>query len=102
MRDFNDPLYIAWRKKIFVRDRYTCQMPGCTSRGWLEAHHIVRWADSVAGRYDVNNGICLCRKCHKYIKNREKQYETLFRSLIFRLGKSPMSQSMIDLLREME
>ena len=80
-RNYNDPAYADWRKKIFQRDK-KCMMPGCTSKTKLQAHHIKRWADASALRYDISNGITLCAACHKSIKNKEGHYESLFRSII--------------------
>lgn len=66
------------------RDRGRCQMPGCgySVRRHLQAHHIVRWADSVFLRYDVSNGITLCKRCHYRIRNKESAYVELFKSIV--------------------
>ena len=64
-RDRNSLLYKQWRSAVFQRDNYTCQ--SCGSRKNLQAHHIVYWRDCVSNpelRYDIENGITLCRKCH--------------------------------------
>lgn len=55
--------YKEWRTSVYERDDYTCQC--CGSRGGcLNAHHINQFADYPELRYDVNNGITLCVKCH--------------------------------------
>ena len=77
-RNFKDPVYVAWRKKIYARDKYTCQWPECKSKKKLNAHHIKRWADNPILRFEVNNGITLCWRCHKNIQNKEEQYEQFF------------------------
>ena len=41
----------------------------CNSREVLQAHHIVYVGRAAHMRYDINNGICLCRRCHKWIHN---------------------------------
>lgn len=55
--------YKNWRKSVFERDNYTCQC--CFTRGGrLNAHHIQNYADNESLRFDVDNGITLCEKCH--------------------------------------
>lgn len=65
-RDRSSKEYVTWRMKVFERDKYTCQR--CFNIGGeLEAHHKVRWVDDVSKRYEIDNGITLCKKCHKEI-----------------------------------
>jgi hypothetical protein len=53
-----------WRSAVFTRDKYTCQ--SCGRRGVsLEAHHVRPWFLDVARRFDVTNGVSLCRRCHR-------------------------------------
>lgn len=55
--------YIQWRKSIFTRDNFTCQI--CKKyNGYLEADHIKPWALYPELRYDISNGRTLCRPCH--------------------------------------
>lgn len=60
--------YIAWRKSVFIRDKYICQCCGAQNGNGLtvvlNAHHIRNWKDNESCRYDINNGITLCDKCH--------------------------------------
>ena len=63
-RDRSTLEYRTWRENVFVRDNFTCQK--CFSLGLkLNAHHIIRWIDNIDLRYDINNGITLCEKCHR-------------------------------------
>lgn len=56
--------YKEWRKAVFKRDDYKCQM--CPKRGgYLQADHIKPWAYFPELRYDVNNGRTLCLSCHR-------------------------------------
>lgn len=55
--------YRLWRRAVFARDNFTCQHCG-TYRCFLNAHHIKAFAQFPALRFDVTNGITLCRPCH--------------------------------------
>lgn len=84
----NDPKYREWRKKVFDRDRYTCQCCGARNGEgkyiYLEAHHKNNYKDYIEERFLVSNGVTLCRNCHKKFhsmfgirNNTEKQF-TIF------------------------
>lgn len=55
--------YSEWRENVFIKDNYICQCCGHVG-GKLQAHHIENFADNLEKRFDVNNGITLCFKCH--------------------------------------
>jgi hypothetical protein len=57
-------------------------MPGCGARKRLQVHHIRRWVDAPALRYAVNNGVTLCRKCHRRLANDEQAFEALFATIL--------------------
>ena len=59
----NNTYYKEWKKKVFERDDYTCQC--CGKRGGnLNAHHLYNFAEYEDLRYNVENGITFCEKCH--------------------------------------
>lgn len=61
-------IHKAWRKAVFDRDNYTCQI--CLVRGGtLEADHIKCFAHNEELRYEVSNGRTLCKACHKTTPN---------------------------------
>lgn len=65
--------YINWRQKVFERDDFTCQK--CRGRGGdLEAHHIKSFAKYKSERFKVDNGVTMCKGCHKKI-HKEKDHE---------------------------
>ena len=51
------------RRNVFIRDRYCCTYPGCTSKRFLEAHHIVPRAEG--GTNFASNLTLLCDSHHK-------------------------------------
>jgi 5-methylcytosine-specific restriction endonuclease McrA len=85
-RDYNDPVYKAWRKSVYSRDKFTCQMPGCKSKKSLQAHHIRKWSTASSLRYEKSNGITLCRNCHNSISGSEHIYEKLFMEIVSNNG----------------
>ncbi len=67
MRIRHSPEYVAWIKAVMGRDDYTCQI--CKVRGGvtLHAHHIQGFSAHPELRFDLENGVALCRCCHKEI-----------------------------------
>jgi len=77
IRDLEE--YNVWRRKVFVRDSYTCQECNKSNSGGIVAHHKIPFA-YILGYYkidtinkalecnqlwDPENGITLCEPCHK-------------------------------------
>lgn len=94
-RRFNkvDPLYKKWRAAVIRRDKNRCQMPDCPYRDksgkrTMQAHHIRRWADCILTRYEVSNGITLCKGCHARIRNQETAYMLLFTQIVIENGQA--------------
>ncbi len=79
-RDWNDPDYVKFRAEVRKRDKYTCRM--CGSKNNLQVHHIIEWSEAYYLRYEVSNGITLCKSCHKSIKGHEKSWAVYFTNLI--------------------
>lgn len=67
-RSPKSPKVKIWRETIFKRDNYTCQKCGQIS-GYLEVHHIKSWAKYPELRYNLKNGLTLCKECHKKTYN---------------------------------
>lgn len=64
-------VYKKWRKAVFERDGYRCQC--CGKRGGkLNAHHIKPFSLFPESRFDINNGITLCKKCHIELHKTER------------------------------
>lgn len=77
------PEYFVWRKAVYTRDYWTCQ--DCDIKGKdIVAHHIFGFADFPSLRYEVNNGITLCRSCHKKRhSNIGKEYRFKKKELVY-------------------
>ena len=56
-----------WRIKVFQRDDFTCQE--CGIKGNMEPHHIKQFSLYIELRFDVDNGLTLCKNCHKKTDN---------------------------------
>lgn len=62
-----------WRQLVLERDNFTCQDCGCANEDKkLHAHHIIKWDDNIELRFDINNGLTLCTKCHNKIHGFQK------------------------------
>lgn len=61
---------LSWRKAVKDKDGNTCVK--CGVKHGLCAHHIKEWKEYPSLRYDIDNGITLCRSCHmRHHKNRK-------------------------------
>jgi|SRR5690606_6599565 len=77
----NDQEFIRWAREVKARDQYTCQL--CDRHGVpLHSHHINSWDAYIDQRYDIDNGITLCTRCHDLFhktygfgNNNEQQFE---------------------------
>ena len=56
---------VVWAGRVKARDEYKCRICGNTID--LHAHHIIPVCVSEEHRYNVNNGITLCSKCHSLV-----------------------------------
>jgi Domain of unknown function (DUF222)/HNH endonuclease len=54
----------AIRRALNTRDAGCC-FPGCTSRRYLDAHHLEHWADG--GETKLANLVTLCRRHHRLV-----------------------------------
>jgi hypothetical protein len=52
------------RRKLMSRDK-GCRFPGCTHEKWLDAHHVVHWADG--GETTAENLVMLCSQHHRLL-----------------------------------
>jgi 5-methylcytosine-specific restriction endonuclease McrA len=74
--------YKTWRKRVLDRDLHTCKI--CGSKKNPVAHHIIEAQDSPDLRYDIDNGITLCKKCHIaiHVKDSHRFIESLQEAIL--------------------
>ena len=63
--------YNEWKLAVYSRDRGICQLCGkrCDNKN-IVAHHLKSFNEYPEERFNVNNGITLCRSCHLKIHSR--------------------------------
>lgn len=52
------------KRALLARDKQ-CRFPGCTHTRWLDAHHVVHWADG--GATSAENLLMLCSAHHRLL-----------------------------------
>lgn len=64
---YQDPRYKKAREVALLKAKGVCEV--CSKKGIIsyvdDTHHIVPIKVDMSKAYDVNNLICLCRKCHQ-------------------------------------
>jgi predicted restriction endonuclease len=83
--------YVIWANEVKKRDHYVCDVCG-RKGGGMNSHHLNSWADNPSQRYDISNGICLCKSDHdafhrQFGKGRNtvaqyKEYKAIVESII--------------------
>lgn len=75
------PEYIEWRKAVYERDDYTCQV--CFKRGGeIRAHHIEGYANNPELRIELSNGITMCKECHDNFHHKYSYYNNVYQQYI--------------------
>ena len=80
-RDYTDKHYKIFRSQVRNRDK-KCRWPNCEAKKKLQVHHILPWASHPTLRYDVTNGITLCKNHHNITKGKEYHFAPLFRKIV--------------------
>jgi len=80
IRNRHDPRNIKWRKAVWERDNFTCQISGVNTK--IVAHHLESYNNNPDLRFIEENGITLSIKVHRqfhnkygYGNNTKKQFE---------------------------
>lgn len=77
-----DTKYKYWVSEVKKRDKWKCKMNNSDCCGRLEAHHILPWRDYEELRYEINNGITLCKFHHPHKESEEIRLSPYFQKLI--------------------
>jgi 5-methylcytosine-specific restriction endonuclease McrA len=78
----NDSAYKEWRFKVWLRDNFKCKINNPDCNGKIQAHHILSWKEYPELRYEINNGITLCRAHHPRKRAEEKRLILVFKELV--------------------
>ena len=66
----------AWRRAVIVREGRACI--GCGSEPKrIEIHHLLSWARFLELRFDPENGVPLCMRCHNTANAFQRRLENL-------------------------
>ena len=66
-RDWGGRENTQWRMAVLARDEHKCRRLGCDREGptaHLEVHHVKNFRLHKEVRYQVSNGVTLCKDCH--------------------------------------
>lgn len=108
-----------FRQEVLTRDKSACRECGISQSDELEktglpleAHHIKDWENFPELRYVVDNGLTLCRCCHRRLEEKIKKEKGFTESEETRRRKSesqklrhkfhPHSQEVKDKIRQTE
>ena len=85
--------YEAWKRAVFIRDRFTCQQCGARNgrKRVIEAHHLTELSTLVRAcsivsieqakgcplLWEVSNGQTLCHSCHVQTESYPKNFRKL-------------------------
>jgi len=90
----DDYAYVRWAREVKAEAHYTCALCG-RKGGVLHSHHLNAWASFPEQRYNISNGVALCKFHHddfheKYGKgkNTKEQFEeyTVIAELIMKVS----------------
>lgn len=75
-----------WSRIVRIRDEHVCRMclETVPSRRQMHAHHIDMQVKYPEKALDLDNGICLCARCHLQIVHSTRTHEKTFRVIFKR------------------
>ena len=77
-RGYCSKAHKSWRKAVLARDGWQCQACGrlCTNKDIASRPHAdhIKPINEGGSRYDLNNGQCLCARCHSIKTAKENDF----------------------------
>lgn len=80
--DRNSYQYLEWAESVRERDGRKCRIGNSNCHYILEVHHILSWREYPELRFNINNGITLCRAHHPRKRAEEKRLIPVFQELV--------------------
>lgn len=78
--------YNTWRTSVYKRDDFKCKIGNEDCDGKIEAHHILSFTKYPELRYEINNGITLCRKHHPRKMAEEVRLAPVFQDIVLAIA----------------
>ncbi len=86
--------YKNWRKSVFERDNYTCQICSIRSKNgtsvYLESHHVRSFALFPELRFELSNGRTLCKECHKKVGIQLRTAQKFLKERGYKVEREPI------------
>lgn len=74
----NGKRHREWAINVYKKDKFTCQdCDKFCKKGNIIAHHMKPFSDNIDDRFDIKNGITMCRGCHVAFHSRERKTQRL-------------------------
>jgi len=83
IRAKRDEALLVWGLEVRTRDGFACR--ACGKTGIVDPHHIRPRSCAPRLKYEVDNGITLCRECHGAVHDRIGTTNLLLKKLQERL-----------------
>jgi hypothetical protein len=86
-KDRRSSAYGNWRHQVKTRDNFKCKILNADCKGRIEVHHILSYTKHSELRYEINNGITLCKFHHPRKKTEEERLSPYFKELISQINQ---------------
>jgi hypothetical protein len=84
--------YQEWRNLVKEKDKWKCKHCECEDKKILHAHHIQSWKSNESLRFDVNNGMTLCKYCHAKEETKNRIGQSFSKETEFKKGHIPWNK----------